>query len=138
MLRPLWIAAAIALVAPGAHAEVSSWCLWTQLDDLHAVATRCAGQLSPEVEARYEGFRKTIEAAILRDAPLRAGASAESAKAEMTQYAAKRRAIHPARCESPDLKSAVGYFETLTSPENVAKLEAGLAKRRDPYEGDCL
>ncbi len=138
MQKPLWMAVAIALIAGSAHAEVSSWCLWTQLDDLHAVVMRCKGKPSPEAEAGYERLRRAVEAAILRDASLRAGESAESAQAEMAQYEAKRRAIDPARCEDPALKKAVAIFETLASSENIAKLEAGLAKRRDPYEGDCL
>lgn len=132
------MAVAVALIAQSAHAEVSSWCLWTQLYDLHAVVARCARAPSPEAEAGYERLRKAVETAVLRDAPLRAGESAESAKAEMAQYEAKRRAIDPARCEEPRLRKAVEIFETLASPENVAKLEVGLATRRDPYEGDCL
>jgi hypothetical protein len=56
----------------------------------------------------------------------------------MAQYAAKSRPIDPARCAEPRLKRAVTIFEGLAASENVAKLEAGLAKRRDPYEGDCL
>jgi hypothetical protein len=138
MQRSVWIAVAVALVASSAHAEVSSWCLWTQLYDLHAVEVRCAGKGSPEAEAGYERLRRAVEATVLRDAPLRAGESAESAKAEMAQYAAGRRPIDPARCQDPDLKKAVAIFETLSSSENLAKLEAGLANRRDPYEGDCL
>jgi hypothetical protein len=133
------IAAAVAsaLIAPGAHAEVSSWCLWTQLQDLHAVEVRCAGPIPTDVQGRYDGLRKAIEAAILRDASLRAGESAESAKAEMEGY--RTRAIDPARCQTdPKLKSAVMYFGVMTAPETIAKLEAGLAVRRDPYEGDCL
>ena len=132
------MAVAVALIAQSAHADVSSWCLWTQLDDLHAVVIRCAGKPSPEAEAGYQQLRRAVEAAILRDASLRAGESAESAKAEMAQYEAKRRAINPARCGDPALKKAVAIFETLASSENVTKLAAGLAKRRDPYEGDCL
>jgi hypothetical protein len=138
MLRPLWIAAALALIATSAHAEVSSWCLWTQLYDLHAVEVRCVGRGSPEAEAGYERLRRAVEATVLRDASLRAGESAESARTEMAQYAARRRPIDPARCQDPDLKKAVAIFETLGSSDNVAKLEAGLATRRDPYEGDCL
>ncbi|HWF78469.1 MAG TPA: hypothetical protein VN694_14985 [Caulobacteraceae bacterium] len=138
MRRTLAAAVAIALIASSAHAGVSSWCLWTQLHDLHAVEVRCAGPLPPEVESRYEGLRQAIEAAILRDASLRAGESAETAKAEMAQHAAKTRSIDPARCQDPDLKKAVMYFGILTSPETIAKLEVGLAERRDPYEGDCL
>jgi hypothetical protein len=138
MQRALWIAVAIALIAPSARADVSSWCLWTQLYDLHAVETRCAGKVSPEAEAGYERLRKATETAVLRDAALHAGGSAESASAEMEQYAAKRRPIDPRRCEDPDLKRAVMIFETLGSSGSVAKLEAELASRRDPYEGDCL
>ena len=138
MQRPLWIAVAVALVASSAHAEVSSWCLWTQLYDLHAVVIRCVGKGSPEAEAGYERLRRAVEATVLRDASLRAGENAESARAEMAQYAAKRRPIDPARCQDPQLKTALAIFETLASSENVAKLEAGLASRRDPYEGDCL
>ena len=138
MQRPLWIAVGIALIAPSARADVSSWCLWTQLHDLHAVATRCAGKVSPEAQAGYERLRKATEAAVLRDAPLHAGASAESASAEMAQYAAKRRPIEPNRCADPDLRRAVTIFETLGSSESMAKLVAELANRRDPYEGDCL
>jgi hypothetical protein len=138
MQRLLWIAAAVALIARSAHAEVSSWCLWTQLYDLQAVKARCVGKGSPEAEAGYERLRRAVEATVLRDASLRAGESAESAKAEMVQYAASRRPIDPARCQDPDLKKAVAIFETLALSENVAKLQAGLATRRDPYEGDCL
>jgi hypothetical protein len=138
MQRALTMAVAVALIATSARADVSSWCLWTQLYDLHAVEARCAGKPSPEAEAGYERLRKAVETAVLRDAALRAGESAESAKAEMAEYAAKSRAIDPARCEEPRLKRAVQIFESLASPENVDKLEAGLAKRRDPYEGDCL
>jgi len=138
MQRPLWIAVGIALIAPSARADVSSWCLWTQLYDLHAVATRCAGKVSPEAQAGYERLRKATEAAVLRDAPLHAGASAESASAEMAQYAAKRRPIEPNRCADPDPRRAVTIFETLGSSESMAKLVAELANRRDPYEGDCL
>jgi hypothetical protein len=138
MQRPLWFAVAVALIGPSAHAEVSSWCLWTQLQDLHAVAMRCAGKPSPEVEAGYERLRQATETAVLRDAPLHAGSSDESARAEMAQYAAKRRAIDPARCEDASLMRAVGIYQTLASSEVVAKLEAELANRRDPYEGDCL
>ena len=132
------MAVAVALIAQSAHAEVSTWCLWTQLDDLHVVATRCAGKPSAEAEAGYQRLRRAVEAAILRDASLRAGESADSARAEMAQYEAKRRPIDPARCEEPALKKAVEIFGALASSEKVAQLEAGLAKRRDPYEGDCL
>ncbi len=138
MQRALWIAVAIALIAPSARADVSSWCLWTQLYDLHAVEARCAGSPSPAAEAGYERLRKATEAAVLRDAPLHAGASAESAGAEMAQYAARHRPIDPKRCEDPDLKRAVTIFETLGSPDSVTRLTTDLAKRRDPYEGDCL
>lgn len=132
------IGVAIALIAQSARADVSSWCLWTQLYDLHAVAVRCAGKVSPDAEAGYERLRKATEAAVLRDAALHAGASAESASAEMAQYAARRRPIDPKRCEDPGLKRAVEIFETLGSSDRVTKLEADLANRRDPYEGDCL
>jgi len=138
MRRPLCVAVAIALVATSAHAEVSTWCLWTQLYDLHAVAVRCAGKPAPEVEAGFERLRNAVEATVLRDASLRAGESAETAKAEMAQYAARSRPIDPARCAEPRLKKAVAIFQTFASPDAVAKLEAGLATRRDPYEGDCL
>ena len=142
MRRPLCVAVAIALIASSAHAvvlssRVSSWCLWTQLYDLHAVVVRCAGKLPPEVESRYERLRQATEAAIRRDASLRAGESAESANAEMAQYAAKSRAIDPKRCEDPQTKREVEIFETFSS-DDAAKLEAGLAERRDPWEGDCL
>jgi hypothetical protein len=141
MRRPLWIAVAIALIAQSAaqsaQAEVSTWCLWTQLYDLHAVAMRCSAP-SPEAKAGYERLRKAVEAAVLRDASLRAGETADSARAEMAQYAAGSRPIDPARCEEPRLKSAVAIFEGLASPQKVSELEAGLANRRDPYEGDCL
>ena len=138
MRSPLWIAVAAALIATGARAEVSSWCLWTQLYDLHAVETRCAGKASPEAEAGYERLRKATEAAVLRDAPLHVAASAESAQAEMRQYAARHRPVDPKRCADPDLQRAVAIFETLGSSDNVAKLVDELAVRRDPYEGDCL
>lgn len=139
MRRQFAAALAIALIGSSAHAEVSSWCLWTQLQELHAVEIRCAGAIPPDVQGRYDGLRQAIEATILRDASLRAGSSAETAKAEMTQYAGKSRSIDPARCQTdPKLKSAVKYFGIITSPQVVAKLEAGLAERRDPYEGDCL
>ena len=136
MQKSLWIVVAIALILPGGY--VSSWCLWTQLYDLHAVAARCAGKLPPDVDAGYKRLRRATEAAILRDASLRAGESAESAQAEMAQYAAKSRPINPARCEDPKLKSAVKILGVLTSSDNVGKLEASLATRRDPYDGDCL
>ena len=138
MRGPLGIAVAIALMASNARADVSSWCLWTQLYDLHAVASRCGGKASPEAEAGYERLRKATEAAVLRDAQLHAGGSAESASAEMAQYAAKSRPIDPKRCEEPRLKRAVEIFQTLGSSDNVTKLVADLANRRDPYEGDCL
>ena len=138
MQRPLWIAVGIALIASSARADVSSWCLWTQLYDLHAVEARCVGKASPEAEAGYERLRKATEAAVLRDAALHAGASAESAQAEMAQYAAKSRPIDPKRCEDPDLQRAVSIFERLGSSDDVTKLVADLTNRRDPYEGDCL
>jgi hypothetical protein len=138
MQRAPWIAVAIALIASSARADVSSWCLWTQLYDLHAVETRCAGKPSSAAEAGFERLRKATAAAVLRDAALHAGASAESASAEMAQYAAKRRPIDAKRCEDPDLKRAVTIFETLGSSDKVTRLTADLANRRDPYEGDCL
>lgn len=136
------MAVVIALAAMSARADipsadVSSWCLWTQIYDLHAVAVRCAGKLPPEAEARYERLRQATEAAIQRDASLHAGESAESARAEMAQYAARSRGIDPKRCEDPQLKRAVTIFETFSS-DDAAKLEAQLAERRDPWQGDCL
>ena len=138
MRRTLGIAVGIALIASSARAEVSSWCLWTQLYDLHAVETRCAERPLPAAEAGYERLRKATEAAVLRDASLHAGASAESAQAEMAQYAAKSRPIDRGRCEDPDLQRAVRIFEMLGSSDSVTKLMADLTNRRDPYEGDCL
>ena len=138
MRRPLWIAAVVALIASNARAEVSSWCLWTQIYDLHAVEARCAVKATPVAEAGYERLRRATEAAVLRDASLHPGASAESAQAEMAQYAAKHRPIDPKRCADPDLQRAVEIFETLGTSDNVAKLVTELANRRDPYEGDCL
>jgi hypothetical protein len=134
----LGMALAIALIAPNVRGYVSSWCLWTQLYDLHAAAIRCAGKLPPDVEARYKQLRQATEAAILRDAALHPGESDEAANAEMAQYAVRSRPIDPARCADPRLKSAAAILETVTSPENMAKLEADLATRRDPYDGDCL
>jgi hypothetical protein len=138
MQRSLWVAIAIALIASNARAEVSSWCLWTQLYDLHAAETRCGGKPSPAAEAGYERLRKATETAVLRDASLHAAASPESASAEMAQYAAQSRPINPKRCEDPDLRRAVTIFETLGSSDSVTKLVADLANRRDPYGGDCL
>jgi hypothetical protein len=142
MRTPCRFAVVIALVAQSAGAavpssHVSSWCLWTQIYDLHAIAVRCAGKPGPEAEARYERLRRASEAAILRDAQLRAGESAESAKTQMAQYAARSRAVDPKQCGDPDLRRAVNIFETF-SAEDAAKLEAQLAQRRDPWEGDCL
>ena len=137
MRRLLTIGVGLALIASNARAEVSSWCLWTQIYDLHAIAIRCADKIPPEAAARYEALRKAAEAAILRDAPLRAGESADSARAEMAQYAAKSRPIDPKRCGDPDMTRAVTIFETFSS-DAAAKLEAELAVPRDPYEGDCL
>ena len=136
------MAGAIALIASSAPADVptsnvSSWCLWTQIYDLHAIAIRCGGKLSPEAEARYRRLRQATEAAILRDASLRVGESADSARAEMAEYAAKNRPIDPKRCADPDMQRAVNVFETFSS-DDAAKLEAQLAERRDPWEGDCL
>ncbi|HEY1750736.1 MAG TPA: hypothetical protein VGG29_05705 [Caulobacteraceae bacterium] len=134
----LGMALAAALITPNVRGYVSSWCLWTQIYDLHAVAVRCAGKLPPDVDARYRQLRRATEAAILRDASMRPGESDDTASAEMAQYAAKSRPINPARCADADLKRAVAIFGILTSPENVAKLRADLATRRDPYDGDCL
>jgi hypothetical protein len=122
----LGMALAAALITPNVRGYVSSWCLWTQIYDLH------------DVDARYRQLRRATEAAILRDASMRPGESDDTASAEMAQYAARSRPINPARCADADLKRAVAIFGILTSPENVAKLRADLATRRDPYDGDCL
>ena len=58
MQRALWIAAGVALIASSARADVSSWCLWTQLYDLHAVQTRCGGKPSPAAETGFERLRE--------------------------------------------------------------------------------
>lgn len=138
MQGPVRIALALALIGPSVRGYASSWCLWTQLYDLHAVATRCAGKPAPEVEAAYQRLRRATEAAILRDASMRAGSSAESAQAEMAEYAARSHPISAKRCQDPKLQAAVKIFEGLASSDDVAKLEAELSTRRDPYDGDCL
>lgn len=142
MNRLLLLITCLALVPRVGRADASNLCMWVLLVDTHAVAAHCGKPLDGPSEQRYRQLRQAAEAEIIRDASLSPGGSPVKAKTFIANYIAhgslEARSAFPAYCASKDAPMVIDMLERFTTSENTAKILAGLAARKNPFEGECL
>jgi len=135
------LAVPLALVPMNTRAEASNYCVWMILVEAHAIVDRCGRPLDAAWELRYRQVRQAAEDEIIRDASRRPGLTPEKAKSTMSGFVEQimnRYTRHPVYCSSHDLPGAYVMLESLTGAASAPKVLAGLERRKDPFEGDCL